>query len=122
MFFNATHVPTGSKRQCIFGTHGRLLLATVTIPSMVVLLLFLAAEDAATIQDKGYSAPEGWSAGVFNHGRYIGWWSIDEQPVLFLLAAIGSLTGVLGILLAFYMDRLRVLRKRMPCGSKEETK
>jgi hypothetical protein len=52
------------------------------------ILSFFMAETPEQALNQGYSSPmpENWGAGVFSHGSYYKWFTIEEQPILFGLS------------------------------------
>jgi hypothetical protein len=59
------------------------------VPSFYVAMNFLMAETPEQAAARGRSMPPGWSAGVWNHGRYMRWDAISEQPWRFGAACFG---------------------------------
>jgi hypothetical protein len=66
----------------------------VSCSSFYSVVSFSHAEDAEAIRAKGYDVPDGWPAGVFNHGEYYGWWGIEDRPVLFALSVMGLIISI----------------------------
>jgi hypothetical protein len=65
------------------------LLLLQAVPSFYVAMNFLMAETAEQAAARGRAMPPGWSSGVWNHGRYLRWDSIGEQPWKFGAACFG---------------------------------
>lgn len=61
---------------------------------------FMSAEDVEYIARTGYEAPHGWPAGVMNHGKYYGWWRIEDRPVLFAVSLAGFILTVVPLEIA----------------------
>jgi hypothetical protein len=44
---------------------------------------FMVAVTPEQARAKNLPLPSGWTAGVWNHGSYYHWWTIQERPFLF---------------------------------------
>ena len=63
------------------------LLFTVPLfASFYFVVAFVASEPANRLRAAGASIPQGWEAGVANHGRYLPGFLPSSHPVLFALA------------------------------------
>lgn len=87
---------------------GRLLLEVFAVIlfgcSVLSTICFLMAEtpqQAAQKINQGFSycgalMPETWEAGVFNHGSYVKWYSLNKHPFLFIFSLAGIfISGVI---------------------------
>jgi len=98
----------------ILRRHGRLIVGmvcamAVAYPSFFSVTSFWAAltpQEAIAKWKK--PLPEGWSAGVMNHGEYSKWWTIRERPVLFAI----SLTGLVCSIGFLWFSMFWIVRRR----------
>ena len=87
-------------------------LLLVLIPIAVItfvagtcsILSFVFAITPEEAIERGDSIPADWEAGVFNHGEYYRWYTIEKHPVLFIFSAmmvIGSsiFVGIVGLVI-----------------------
>jgi len=49
----------------------------------IVTINFMVAVTPEEARAKNLPLPSGWTAGVWNHGSYYQWWTIQERPLLF---------------------------------------
>ena len=56
---------------------------------------FMAAVTPEEARAKNLPLPSGWTAGVWNHGAYYQWWTIQERPLLFGISVFYLLTCIL---------------------------
>lgn len=64
-------------------------LLVQAVPSFYVAINFLMAETPEQAALRARSMPANWSAGVWNHGRYIQWDTISDQPWRFGASCFG---------------------------------
>ena len=65
------------------------------ILGFLAIVSFLFAKSSRVIGAEGGTPPEGWPAGVYNHGHYYGWWRISDRPDLFALSVVVFRMGTL---------------------------
>jgi len=81
----------------------RVILSIIQIAVVLIIFpAFFAAVsfyNAYTPQEAlaryGSPLPEGWPAGVNNHGSYYKWWTNEQKPVLSALSVVTVVVGVL---------------------------
>lgn len=61
--------------------------------SAYVTMNFVTAETPEQAELRGERMPAGWSAGVWNHGRYLRWYRIQDNPWLFAAGLLGFPAG-----------------------------
>ncbi|NLF32255.1 MAG: hypothetical protein GX591_15375 [Planctomycetes bacterium] len=65
----------------------------------------------------GKPLPEGWTAGVMNHGDYYRWWPVSEQARLYAVSLAGlivSLCTLCGIVFWIWVQRRELRRSSQP--------
>jgi len=98
------------------------LLATVIVAYAAffsIMSFYGALRPSEAIERWGKPLPEGWSAGVMNHGEYYRWWTIRDRPLLFTLSWVGLTCA--GACLLFALIRLMsgILRPSRRSSHKE---
>lgn len=92
------------------------LLYLATLLAWFSVVSFHSAKTAEEVISNGDSLPEGWSAGVMDHGKYYRWWTIREQPVLYGISLIVLIPGTISM--AYVTLTLMSLSKRLKaCNS-----
>lgn len=95
-----------SLRFAPFQSIAQIIAVIIMFPAFFATVSFFVAEPRDQIIKKGYSIPNGWEAGVMNHGEYYEWYSMAEHPYYFMLS-IGTLIAVWFFLLYMQIrDRL----------------
>lgn len=81
------------------------LLCILWFASCQSVISFTVAMTPEQVLEKGYPPlPENWSAGVYNHGSYYRWFSIDDQPILFLLSLFFVLSPFLFVMFVEWLE------------------
>ena len=81
----------------------KIFAVTLTGCSILSAICFLVAETPEEAARKGWAQmPRTCEAGVFSHGYYIQWLSLNKHPFLFAL----SVTGIaIGGAIIYYVDK-----------------
>ena len=64
-------------------------------PSFFSVVSFSEAQTPSQVAEEGHVIPRDWSAGVINHGRYYEWWTIADNPLLFVASVVGLVGGLI---------------------------
>ena len=72
-----------------------LLLLVGYMLAGISVISFMAAVTPEEARAKNLPLPSGWTAGVWNHGAYYHWWTIQEKPLLFGISVFYLLTCLL---------------------------
>jgi hypothetical protein len=92
-----------------------LVLLLVGLPALFSTMSFVAAETPEQAVAHGTPLPEGWTAGVMNHGTWYRWWTIQENPALFG-ASVFLLVAGMFFLYSSLIWSWRDYRKHQLCG------
>ena len=68
----------------------RFVVLVAGLPCFLSVVSFaVAVTPAEAVEKHSKPLPEGWTAGVMNHGKYYQWWPIGERPFLFTISWAG---------------------------------
>jgi hypothetical protein len=90
-----------------------LVALLVALPAFMATMSFIAAKTPEQATAQGTPLPEGWTAGVMNHGAWYRWWTIQQSPALFGVSVFGLAVSALfiwGSLIWSWRDDARLRR------------
>ena len=88
------------------------------IPSLIILMFvggyfqqnFDSAMTPAEATAQGYPPmPAHWEVGVFNHGNYFKWYTVESNPILYFASLAMFLGGMIGLFGLFFFVSISYL-------------